>query len=338
MGGNLKIANSSATRISLAQHTRQQIVSTIESVAKSVAREFEASTGIKLWNWDQISVSDITSGSTKFLFDVGISDSTLQNLYPEFGDIDLQLPVNYSQQFLSWLNTVSQVGEYELIGCKKGNEQVPSLWYIPQLNLNMQIDFEFVEFENWLPTEWAQFSKVSSFDDVTKLSTKGVHHKWFLQALTRAHMDEFKVVIPSPTEVVEASYYSLAFTSKEGGGLRRRYYQLPVEDSRVFVRAPRANYTRNIQQIFETLLGSKYNRAAHLSMTTSLYEAAMLANYCLTDEQKHAVFMAFVDKCFGKSSQSVYRDNPGLDLVQKQAAIQYVATVFEVNVKIHVVR
>ena len=338
MGGNLKIANSSATRISLNQFSRQQIVSTITAIANCVAHEFELDTGIQLWNWSNIQIADITSGSTKFLFDPSISDTTLQNLYPEFGDIDLQLPVEYSSQFSNWLNSKTALDEYELLGSKRGNEQVPSLWYIPQLNLNMQIDFEFVEFKDWKPTEWAQFSKVSSFDDVSKLSTKGVHHKWFLQSLTRAHMDEFRVVIPAPAETLEASYYSLAFTSKEGGGLRRRFLQMPVEDTREFARAPRANYNRDVKHIFETLLGSKYNHITHSGMTTSLYEAAMLANFCLTTEQKHAVFMAFVDKCLGKSAQVVYRNDPGLDLVQKQTAIQYVANVFEVNLKFHVVR
>ena len=335
MGGNLMIANYSASAVSLEKYSRKHICSVLAELLSLINSNYLEYSGTPLWDFSQVELFDITSGSSRFLFDSSISDGSLGAVYPVFGDIDFQVPSSQSNSFSEWIKQVTEIGSYELIGSKRSNGQIPTLWMIPDFNAVVQIDFEFVKFVDSKPTEWSTFSHASSFTDVMTLKTKGVHHKWFLQSLTRANTDTFKVVHPGPTETYETGYYSLAVSSNEGGGLRRRYLQLPIENERVFARAPRARYIQDCKEIFETLFGEMYNHKQHYLMTQSLYESAILANLCFTDEQKKQILMAFVDKCIGPTSQQIYRNDRHRDLLQKQFAIQYVSKVFEIPVHFH---
>lgn len=328
MGGNAKIANVSAMHVNLQSTSRQQICDEIEQFLQVVNQEVAESTGDPIW---QVLPSPlkVLSGSTQFLFDPAISTSVLTAEYPIFGDIDIQVPEICATTLSKWVATLPATNKFKCIGMKPGNSQIVTLWEFVSLQLTLQVDFEFVQYNGNEPSEWSQFSRLSSFDDVLFLKTKGVHHKWFLQSLTRANLDTFNVLTRNEISKVEDCHYSLAITSKEGGGLRRKYVQLPIEDDRVFVSAPCARYIQDCSLIFETLLGDGYDHTRHFNMLRSLHGAVILANQLLTAEQKMKVFVAFAEKCFGSSSQVIMRNNKMLDFEMKQFAINYLSKEFD---------
>ena len=328
MGGNAKIANVSAMHVNLQTNSRQQICNEIASFLQVVNQEVSRFAGDPIWETlpDPLTV---LSGSSAFLFDTSISTSVLTAEYPTFGDIDIQVPDYFSQAISTWVATLPATEKFKCIGMKPGNSQIVTLWEFVSLQKTLQVDFEFVKYADGKPTEWAQFSRSSSFDDVLFLKTKGVHHKWFLQSLTRANCDTFSVITRNECNEIEDCHYSLAVTSKEGGGLRRKYLQLPIEDERVFVQAPRTQYMQNCSLIFQTLLGDKYDHTCHFTLLRSLHGAVILANQLLTTDQKMKVFVAFAEKCFGSSAQVILRNNKMLDFEMKQFAINYLASEFD---------
>ena len=328
MGGNAKIANTAAMHLNLEHVARSKVQDVITDFLNVFNSEVSGSSNTAVWN-DCVSPVDVLSGSSAFLFDQSISDSSLQAEYPLIGDIDIQVPAEHATKISEWVSSLPVLDRFKCIGVKPGNSQIVSLWEFVDLNLTLQVDFEFVVYENGKPSEWSRFSRASSFDDVLYLKTKGVHHKWFLQSLTRANRDLIEVIHRGKRATLEECHYTLAVTSNEGGGLRRKFFQLPVEDERLFVAAPKSRYVQNCKTIFETLLGEGYDHKQHFIMLQSLHGAVILANTLLTPDQKMKVFVAFAEKCFGSTSQAIIRDNQMLDLEKKQNAMNYVSKEFD---------
>ena len=94
------------------------------------------------------------------------------------GDVDIILPISNGEELLrSYLNE-------ERVPFKKIGTQISTV-LSPSVNRWIQIDFQFKQYHDNEPSEFAQFSNSLSAEDVF-IGLKGVYHKLLLASLTAA--------------------------------------------------------------------------------------------------------------------------------------------------------
>lgn len=294
MGGNLILNGQTSERIDLLKTPREDVLFSVRSLIGSVQ------------NWlccDML----VPSGSSRLLMDETISESFLLRHKSSFGDIDLMIPVEYRDLFESGIENINIEG-WTYLGGKRSSGQFITLWENTLLFQKIQVDFEFVEYCDGVPTEWSRFSRWSDERDIST-GVRGVYHKLFLRALTANTVQTF--LLPCGTSEVSNLY---AFSVARG--LRSKYSTI---DGLVFVPldVSESEYITDVGEIQKKLTGvSEYSEdfwsfvgcVTQISQTMSVAEISNIR-------------MGFLDLLFGSRSQCLYRDKQ-LDKIEKSHVVR----------------
>jgi len=348
-GGNLSLDNPQdpanphqAQQIELQVNNRAKMMPVLNKLLGDINAGFAAYAKHPLWDPKLLASKQFLSGSSLHFFNTkGISDQEFERVKPKVGDIDTQVNKEFEHQLQEWLTSIKgkHLGNATFLGFERGNEQYSSLWQLDEPPIKIQIDLEFVGFENNKPTNWAQFSHSSSWDDM-KAGVKGVFHKWIIQALTSMSNQDFylrKMVgrgkAKAEQDVPEHdNMMGFAVSSKEGGGLRPKYEPvlddqgMPlVKDGLPVLRAlPPSGYNQDVGQIFALVFGERLTpQQAHKlqSKFWSFTGILEVMNQVLSPEDKQTVMDAFINKMYGKGAQGLYKNDPERDAEEKDAAM-----------------
>lgn len=205
MGGNVIVINKNNEEIKACALDIRKIPGGIQDLSDSVIsllekinKEFQKEYGYYLWINRSV-LTDCLNGSSRFLPE--LTQEIAVQYKPVFGDIDIMVPVESKRdlwEYLANCNIQGYQGNNKLTLESVGN-QINSLFSIEvnDVILNVQVDFEFVQFYDDVPTNWSQFSHSSSMRDI-ELGIKGVHHKFLIRSLVGAMSKDDSVIVCTP--------------------------------------------------------------------------------------------------------------------------------------------
>jgi len=349
-GGNMSIDGHDAQQIDLKVHNRAYIVPILDTLLQSINNGFGQQAGGPLWSPKVLKSRGFLSGSSLHFFNTDLPDDEFTRVKPKVGDIDTQVNKEAEPQLEQWLSSVQGkvVGNATFLGFQRGNEQFSSLWELTDPPIKVQIDFEFVDYdEKGKPTDWSAFSHSSSWDDLSQ-GIKGVFHKFLIQSLSKISAQDFilRKVHKKTGKITDKperdSMLSFAVSSKEGGGLRTKYEPVLDEKGRpleidglpVLRELPPSGYEKDISKIFQAIFGKRVDRATlakTLPKTWSFTGLLELMNLVLPQEEKESVLDSFVDKLFARGAQGLYKGDAQRDVTEKNAALNYALKVLGIT-------
>lgn len=330
MGGNVQINGQSADRIDLRKIDKNILRSSISEVLYGINQKF--------WYEDLFASKKFLSGSSAYLFDDKITHEDLIKYKPTFGDIDLQIDKSQKLQVKEFLDTTvqSKIGNAILIGYKSSVDQFITLWKFENFGINVQIDFEFVDFENNVPTSWSQFAHSSSWED-TKANVKGVFHKYLIRAFTTKTLCDIIVLTGKKQTPKKMKATQLAFSVTRG--LRKKLQpvyengiQKTVDGLAVYKEIPTTDseYIKDISKIFKMLFDRSPSQN-DVSDFSSFIGCARIANRYLSVKEKHLLVEGFLFTLFDISAQKLYREDNDRDRTEKGQALKILLEVLNMQ-------
>jgi hypothetical protein len=220
MGGNVTALNNltstktQAQKIPIKVIGRKLFVDIFVKIFKTMNREFMSIYNQPIWHNDKILTNGFAfNGSTSFVMDPLYSDEDILKYKPIIGDIDITVPIQIKEQLWNYLDTLQGKEIIEgarYMGSNKPTissigEQINSIIFVNFPNgkrVAVQVDFEFVPYENDIPTPWAKFSHGASFLDA-KVQVKSVMHKFLIRALIGSSSTREDIVIATPKSTPE---------------------------------------------------------------------------------------------------------------------------------------
>jgi len=332
MGGNVVINNIEADRIDLTSISRAKVVHLIWTSLLSMNEGFRLQFGFPIWNNETFNSKSFISGSGKHLFNrKGIEDAEFIKVKPSVGDIDLQVDINLMEVLPSILfQTGNRFGSLRFIGYKKSANQYITLWECNEMLRHIQIDFEFVEFNNGEPTGWSQFSHSADWNDM-KLGLKGVAHKYLLRALTTKNLRLFKIKNKRSGTITETLTSFHAFSVMHG--LREKLR--PIDNNAYeFLTPGQSAYTKNICEISRILISDKLTIDESALLWSSVGILTLVNQYWNSPE-KLMLAMGFVNTLWGEGAQVLYRNDHARDFAEKRIMAEYVLSTLEVSSRIN---
>jgi hypothetical protein len=333
-GGNLEIDGHRAQHIDLKVHDRKFIVPVLNQLLQSINSTYHSSFKQPLWSPELLQSQKFLSGSSLHFFNTDISDAEFVQKKPKVGDIDTQVNKEARPNIEQFLKSSygKQIGPAKFIGYKLGNEQFSTLWEMQNPPIKVQIDLEFVEYNKDTnePTDWAQFSHSSSWEDLSQ-GVKGVFHKYFMRALTSGTISQkyiqMKTKIKGPITDNDVSF---AVSSKQGGGMRRAYEPVidpetnqPKEINGIpLVReipTSQSHYEQSLSKQFEMLFGQQPDEQS-LKLLWSFIGGLDLANQYLDDNARQQVADSFIKLLYGPGAQGLYKGDAERDAAEKGVA------------------
>jgi len=343
-GGNVAIGADQAQQIDLQVHNRNYIVPILDNLLQSINNAYQQRYNAPLWSPKLLKGREFLSGSSLHFFNTDIPDDEFVRVKPKVGDIDTQVNKEAEGAIEQFLNSITGkvLGPARFIGFQRGNEQFSSLWELTDPPIKVQIDLEFVAYENDKPTAWSQFSHSSNWDDI-KAGVKGVFHKFLIQSFSTLTKQDFllrKMVGRGKARIEQDiptndHMLSFAVSSKEGGGLRAKYEPVLDEKGRpliidglpVMKALPAAGYEQDLTKIFQALFGDRVNAATLKKLmpkTWSFTGLLEVMNTILTPEEKQQVVGSFLHKLFAPGAQGLYKNDPQRDVTEKNTAVNLI--------------
>jgi hypothetical protein len=328
-GGNFSIDGEEASRIDLNLHDRIEVIKTVKKSLTKLNSQFKLEQGLYLWKPHVLSDGKIYSGSTKHLFDETIDEAKLKKHKPTFGDIDLMIDIELKDKFKNFAeHKKSHTFEHlTLIGSKLSGEQVITLWHHKKFDINIQIDFEGVEFVNNEPSEWAHFSHSSSFDDTVN-GVKGVFHKFLMSSLMAPKKFDAIEQLKTKQKEIIASTHTLSIK-----GLREKYKVTgEQEGKKVVVNTESDNFVTDFVEIFKEVFGKDPSQSDVKKFWSFKGIIDLIKKY-MSEPEEEQVVESFIEKLFGEKAQSLYKGDNNRDLEEKMIAIRYLED--KLNIDIH---
>lgn len=340
MGGNVEFGNFSAERIDLNKFSRDKLLPLLRKSLSSISSEFQKDSGDVLWSKELLSQGTFLSGSAFHFFDLGnIKTEDFVKVKPSIGDIDTQVDSSFSEEINSFLEkNIGKEGVFykmTLKGFKKIPNQIISLWSFGEKNpLNIQIDFELVDFFEGKPSAWSNFSHSSPWEDMV-LGIKGVFHKLLLRALTNKNKEKFVQVMKTKEKIVEGNLLSFSVANglrrkfvpvinKEGShekdseGKLLKYKEVDVKDS---------TYEKSLNKIF-SLLFEKEPSKEDMKKFASFKGLISLIKKYLNEQQIDNVIDNFSNLLFDEKSQGLYKGDKERDKEEKMKAFSLLLKTF----------
>lgn len=261
--------------------------------------------------------SEFLSGSSRYLI-----------LYPysilrmacktHFGDIDLMVDISRRELIEYKLESIIGrllCGCWSLIGTKRSTNQLITIWYYR--GTRIQIDFEFVDFENGYPSTWARFSHFSAMDDTdVDPCISGVFHKLLLRACCATSVD---TRIVDGKEVTDSMY---AFSVTHG--LRCKYLMRtdnPMEFTKL--KPKDSTYIKDPDMICMILCGVElsglYRIVRYNASMSSFVGLSSEMKICRTKSDLLIILRGFMRILFGEGNQKLSSD-PIIDYNKKYVA------------------
>lgn len=324
-GGNVQIGDQEANRIDLKSISRDEIVPIIRQGLEAISNAFDKQFGLPIWNNDLFKSNKYLSGSAFHFFNLAeIPSELFTSKKPSVGDIDTQVDVAMDPMIKKFLqdNEGKTFGPLRLIGFKSSAGQHISLWELKQYGINIQIDLEMVDFKDGKPTDWAQFSHSSAWEDVIK-GVKGVAHKYLMQSLHGDKREPIIILTGKKRTPKETDKSKLAFSVQKG--LRIRYMPVMENGKQVMMNgkpvydeldSKDSVFITELENIFTMYLGTQPT-AAELKEMQSFTGLISIVKRHKSHLEQVMVFEDFFDRFFGSGAQAIVRGNPKGDLDEK---------------------
>lgn len=342
MGGNVQIKDKGADRIDLTKISRNEFVKELTKSLVAINSAFDKETGFHLWVAPVFKSKSFLSGSAYHFFDENIADEEFVSYKDSVGDIDTQVNGLHQKEIEAFLNKNegNTFGDLELVGFKKSANQYISLWTSSKFKINIQVDFEMVDFdENGHPTPWSSFSHSSAWEDM-KVGVKGVAHKYLYRALSAKDLKT--VIIKAKTSRGSDKEVMSAEVAFSPSGFRRKLKPV-LDDKGAHVHergipvyqeltTKETGFITDLDAIFEAFFGhlpSAQEKAKMESFTGTLD----LVNENYNATQKRHVADGFANTLWGPGAQSLYRDDQERDLREKTVMMGVLCKKLDINEK-----
>ncbi|MEM2159346.1 MAG: hypothetical protein QXN55_00115 [Candidatus Nitrosotenuis sp.] len=337
-GGNVTIADTiRADSIDLTQFERNDVVEVIKAGLHAINDKFEKKNGIAIWQQGQLNSGKIFSGSARHLFDENIPTEEFVKHKSKVGDVDTMVDLELKDQLEKFLdaNKGKTFEGLTLIGWKKSADQFITLWKTKPFNIKVQVDLEFVAFIDGKPSEWANFSHSSDWNDI-KSGVKGAFHKILMMSLlapkAEVGIEQMIRKDKDTGQPREREFYGTehAISLK---GIRKKYKKLEGETREikgldgqtktvpVFKATNSKNFIEDINLIFKAAFGSN-STPKEKEQFKSFNGIVKIIKDKMSPKQQQAVFNKFFDKLFGEGAQGLYLQDPQRDMDEKMVAIR----------------
>ena len=314
MGGNVIIKKHKASPINLKKIDRQGFCQEVLKALDIINQK------ISLWNPELFKEKTFFSGSSIHLFNNDIPDDEFVKFKALVGDIDLQVDQIYDDKLKDFFdNHQGMIFEgLKLFGYKKSGYQYITLWQCKKYNINIQMDFEMVEFKDGYPTEWARFSHNSAWGDI-KLGIKGVAHKYLYRALLAKDLEEITVEMKSGKQKKILSAH-MAFSNK---GIRPKT-QMIQSNPKVFkiLDSKDTGFNTNLKDIYNHFFKQSVEYYPLIGEMYSFNGTIDLILNSFTQDEMQKIVEGFVNTLWGQGSQVLYRDNLQRDKEEKECMVK----------------
>jgi hypothetical protein len=368
MGGNVTALNAltghktRAEKIDLQLIGRCNFINTFNLLFKTINKEFYSKYGKPIWK-DETILDDgyAFNGSTSFIMNQSYTDPEILKYKTSCGDVDITVPDDLKAELWEYLYSIQ--GKEIIPGCTYMGSNKPSIQSIgEQINsvfciefpsgsmVCAQVDFEFLEYKNNKPTDWAKFSHSSSFTDA-KVGIKAVHHKYLIRALVGGASVRNDIVICTPSSTADNFTISKSkihavprmLKFSVGRGIREAYAPLKDFDGeyllhdgkKVYREIPSktSTYETDIDKIFEMTFG-QISTDARLRWFNSFVGVLELMHQHLTAEQIEETHKRYLELLWAPDgrlrAQGLEAGNPMLDLEVKLAGYKYLVKYLKV--------
>jgi len=354
MGGNVYLNGKQAEKIPVKEIGLKKFQKDFKSLVKEINKIFHKEYGIYIWNDSIIDNGDIFNGSTNILMNpLNLEkEEELARLKPSSGDIDLVIPENLSEQVDKFLNDFSgNINNFEYIGCKGSkNSQTITLWkycYEKDKCVYAQIDFEYLPYEDEMPSAFSKFSHSSTFDDM-EAQVKGVFHKYLLRSIARISSKLGNVEFATKaskcgkiriSKAKKSDPHYLKFSILRG--LRVAYEPMICDGEQVYengvpvykeIPTDKSIYKTNPNEIFEALFGVEPNSKEEKMFWSYVGLLEIMKNHFdkKTIEEIFNSFFTLLWDLRGdvNISQQLEKMSPEIDKIEKMSAINRFIKVF----------
>jgi len=358
-GGNVEVQLKDGTlaranKIDLTSVPRTKIINDLLRFFYSLNEQFEAENNKKIWPDNSlIQNGEIFNGSSEHFFNLKITDEEFVKFKPVVGDIDVAVPSTLKDQLQVFLsenkgkaftkNCVFLGSKQEVIG---EGHQINCLIRMYD-SINVQIDFELLEYVKGKPSEFAKFSHSSSWRDIAE-GFKGVLHKYLIQSAASSSLiltDNDVVVFTKKKPQISSRFAKEKMITPRkfsiDRGLRTdAYYHASDESGKPLyhggkpvyreTETEQSTYLTKVKEIAREIFGQTFN----LKDLNEFYSFGGVINLCkkyMSDVQLLAIFKNFVNRLFGPFVQGFERNNPELDYNIKRVGYEKVKTEFNIK-------
>lgn len=318
-GGNVTIKNIPAEQINLTKHERDNVSDLIMKSLVKINQQFKEDMGLYLWKPSYLKQGEVFSGSTKHFFDKSIAAEDFVKHKKSVGDIDLMVDANMKEQIKSFIDSIEdQTFEHlTLIGSKNASDQTITLWKLDPTGIHIQMDFEFVSFQNEKPVEWSQFSHSSAFSDM-QLGIKGAMHKLLMTSLMGHKKVDSILQLKTKRKEIKASLNALSVK-----GLRKKFEKIGEEDGKPIIRETGSkdwitNFYAIMQEVFNVDATVK-----DIEKFWSFKGILELMKEYLDKDKIEKILESFAEKLWGPEAQGLYRGEPNRDFEEKSTAFAF---------------
>ena len=352
MGGNVVVkdvngVDVAAVKVDLRTVGRSNVIKLAQNLFSSLNTLHEAKYSVPLWKSDKVLKDALVfNGSSSFILSEKFSDQEILKFKPTMGDIDIAIPSERAEtlfELLSKLQGRQVTRNVEFVGMNRASSsslgtQINCIFrFLDPVEYLVQVDFEFLPFEeDGNPTEWARFSHSSSFDDA-KDGVKAVHHKYLIRALVGGVSIRPDIVIATNKSTYDN--YKLTAASKKGDvarmlkfsvdhGVRVAYAPLLDQDGNevkdngktVYKEIPVASsdYKKTLVEIFKLVFNNEDSKDVDKLWT--FRGVVELCNKYLSKQQQKDVaerYFALLWADKPQRAQELERGDPELDLAVK---------------------
>ena len=340
MGGNVTIGDQEASRIDLKKNRRTDIVSFLIPSLQKINQEVEKISGVPMWSQELFRSLDFLSGSAKHFIDLDlVDDDTFSAVKPSVGDIDTKVPIAMEKMIEDALGKMvgKTFGDLTYIGSKKSAGQIISLWKSKRLGINVQIDFEMVDFENGKPTQWANFSHSSAWEDMQR-GVKGVAHKYLQRALSVKSLRSIVILKGKTKKPTVTTSTDLAFSVMKG--LRQKLKPVLDKDGKILITdgletyeeipTSESEYITSIDLMFKVFFGKMPTSQEEKMMWSSVGICELVKKYWNKQDQEK-LLLGVANTLWGKGAQGLYRGDPASDLDEKTAMYEFIRNELKLN-------
>jgi len=361
MGGNVTAVNkvtgaeTRAEKIQVKDIGRKQFISTFVEIFKVMNKQFKAKYKKPIWVDEKILANGFAfNGSTSFIMDPSLSDEEVMKYKPSAGDLDITVPEELKEDLWKYLDSLE--GKEIIPGATYMGSNKPTISSIgEQINSVImvdfpngqrayaQVDFEFLEFENDKPTEWAKFSHSSSFSDA-KAGVKAVHHKFLIRALVGGASIRDDIVIatgkstPEKVTLSKSKVHALPRMLKfsVSRGIRLAYEPLidpktgkvmVIDGKQVYKEIPSkdSTYETVIENIYKLAFQQLHGHESDVRLFESFIGVLELMKKHLDKRQIKETHDRYLDLLWGggfQRAQELEVGNPELDFQVKSSGYQ----------------
>lgn len=370
MGGNVTATTKSgiqtrASKIPVKEIGLSVFRTRVQELFFELNRRFNDINRIPLWESVEIIKSGyVFNGSTSFLMDPKYNDEIL-DFKSYCGDIDITVPRELKEELWKYLQDIEEteiIPGVVFMGSNKPTiqsigEQINAVFTLTfeGKSYNCQVDFEFLEYENDKPTDWAKFSHSSNIVD-TQENIKAVHHKFLIRALVGSSSYRDDIIIctqkssPEKIQISKSKIHAKPrmFKFSVGKGLRIAYEQMLdnlgnpiIIDNKILFRdidSKKSEYITDIREICEhTFLQESVSDKDLVNFESFIGCLSLMRKY-LPREVIQETHDRYIDLLWGNPrgrAQELEAGNPDLDRKIKINGYQKFISVLQLQDKSH---